>query len=340
MTTTLSGRRVTPTARLITPADADHDVWLTARRGGIGSSDIAAVLGLSKYGNALSVYHDKRGSLPLEGDDSEPALWGRAIEDTVAREWCRRNRSFGRRVGLVAHTERPWQRCTLDRRIVECPLSAEREACALEIKCRSAFKAGQWRAGIPDDVLAQVLWQADVTGFDHVHAACLIGGNDYRQFVIRVADYEATIDDLRAAGAHLWEQIQAGRPPVLDRDADPDPLIDLYRRLHPDRQGLVRIDRDGDAQNALGDYCEAAADESAAKKAKKQAHARLLGHLGGAYMAVLGDKPAYSIEQSSKSTPDLARLREEFPEAYAACVVEKTHDRLSIPDAVRKEYAR
>ena len=184
-----AGRRVTPTGRLILPADADRAAWLTARRQGLGSSDMAAVLGISRYGNALSVYHDKTGGLPLEGDDSEPALWGRAIEDTVAREWARRNRSVVRRVGLVANVDRPWQMCTLDRRVLECPLADGRERCAVEIKCRAAFKAGQWRTGCPDDVLAQTLWQADVCGYDHIHVGVLIGGNDYRQFVVRVADH-------------------------------------------------------------------------------------------------------------------------------------------------------
>lgn len=33
-------------------------------------------------------------------------------------------------------------------------------------------------------------------------------------------------------------------------------------------------------------------------------------------------------------------LREEFPDAYAACVSTTTHDRLSIPRAVRQEHAR
>ena len=122
-----AGRRVTPTGRLILPADADRADWLTARRAGIGSSDIAAILGISRYGNALSVYHDKTGGLPLESDDSEPALWGRLNEETVAREWARRNRSWVRRVGLVQNIDRPWQMCTLDRRVLECPLADGRE---------------------------------------------------------------------------------------------------------------------------------------------------------------------------------------------------------------------
>lgn len=334
-----AGRRVTPTARLILPATADREQWLTARRRGIGSSDLAAILGLSSYGNELTVYYDKRGELPLENDDSEPALWGRSLEENVAREWARRNRTFGRRVGLVANIDRPWQMCTLDRRILQCPIN-QGEQCALEIKCRHQMKAPMWRKGCPDDVLAQTLHQADVCGFDHMHVAVLIGGNDYRQFTVRVADHAQLVLDLRAAAGDLWARIQTGRPPVMSADADPGPLLDLYKRLHPERSGTVHIDRDGDAQDALADYLDAGAQESAAKKRKAAAYARMLAALGNAEMAVMGDKPAYSIEQSSKETPDVKRLRERWPEAYEDCVTDKTFDRLSIPSYVRKEHAR
>ena len=44
-----AGRRVTPTGRLILPATADRADWLTARRSGIGSSDVPAILGLVDY---------------------------------------------------------------------------------------------------------------------------------------------------------------------------------------------------------------------------------------------------------------------------------------------------
>jgi putative phage-type endonuclease len=333
------GRRVTPTARLILPANADREQWLTTRRRGIGSSDLAALLGLSRYGNELTVYYDKRGELPLETDDSEPALWGRSLEENVAREWARRNRTFGRRVGLVSNIDRPWQMCTLDRRVLNCPIN-QGEQCALEIKCRDKMKAPMWRKGCPDDVLAQTLHQADVCGFDHMHVAVLIGGNDYRQFTVWTRDYEQLTADLRAAAGELWQRVVDGRPPALTGDMDPGPLLDLYKRLHPERSGVVHIDRDGDAQDALADYLDACATASAAEKAKKAAHARMLAALGGAEMALMGDRPAYSIEQSSRETADIKRLRERWPEAYEECVADKTFDRLSIPTYVRKEHAR
>ncbi|RYJ29393.1 recombination-related protein [Streptomyces sp. L-9-10] len=333
-----AGRRVTPTGRLILPADADRADWLTARRNGLGSSDLAAILGISRYGNALSVYHDKTGGLPLENDDSEPALWGRAIEDTVAREWARRNRSVVRRVGLVANVDRPWQMCTLDRRVLECPLATERERCAVEIKCRDKMKAPMWRKGCPDDVLAQTLWQADVCGYDHVHVGVLIGGNDYRQFVVRVADHQQLIEDLRAAGERAWQQIVTRRPPVLPHDADPDVLLDLYEQLHPARNGAVDLTRDGDAQDALSEYLEAHTAETEAGRRKKTAKAVMISALGGADQAMVLDRTFYSLDEQSREYVDTERLAERWPDAYADCVEDRVSRRLNIPRAIREEH--
>lgn len=336
-----AGRRVTPTGRLILPADAGKREWLEARRRGIGSSDMAAILGLSRYGNELTVYHDKRGILPLESDDSEPAYWGRANEASVADRWTMANRTVTRRVGLIANTERPWQMCTLDRRVLECPLPAhEREKCALEVKCRDKMKAPMWRKGVPDDVLAQTLHQADTCGYDHLHVALLIGGNDYRQFTVFRSEHEQLILDLRAAAGDLWTHVLEGRAPTLTGEEDPGPLLDLYRKLHPERAGLVHLDRDFDAQEAMYEYVAAAAAESAEKKNKERAKARLVGALGPAQAAYAGDRLLFSMEPTSKEWCDIARLREQFPEAYAACVEDRDSDRINIPAAVRKEYTR
>ncbi|WP_018386397.1 YqaJ viral recombinase family nuclease [Wenjunlia vitaminophila] len=350
MTTTLragatmapaAGRRVTPTGRLILPADADRDLWLTARRSGIGSSDMAAILGLSRHGTIQTVYHDKRGNLPLDGEDSEPAYWGRANEDKVARRWAADNRSVIQRVGLVANEIRLWQMCTLDRRVMECPLTpGSREKCALEVKCRDKMKAPMWRKGCPDDVLAQVLWQIDVCGYDHLHVAVLLGGNDYRRFTVRRDEHEDVIADLRAAGQQVWDRIVAGDPPPVTGDEPPGPLLDLWEDLHPERAGVVHLDRDLEAQDALADYLDAVADEREAKARKKRLKAKLVERLGDADTAILGDRLAYSWDTSSTEHVDHARLREEFPDAYAACVSDRTARRLNIPRRLREEHTR
>jgi predicted phage-related endonuclease len=100
-----TGRRVTPTGRLILPATADRTDWLTARRSGIGSSDVPAILGLIHQNPPLKVYYDKTGH---DVDDAgEAAYWGNAHEENVARRWAMQNRSVIRRIGLVAHVDHP-----------------------------------------------------------------------------------------------------------------------------------------------------------------------------------------------------------------------------------------
>jgi putative phage-type endonuclease len=340
-TSPAAGRRVTPTGRLILDHTAPRHVWLDARRQGLGSSDIAKTLNLTGFGTPQQVFHDKLGHLPHDDDFSEPAHFGVLFEDPLARDWARRNRTVVEPVGIIANESDAWQMCTLDRLCTECPLDRSvRSLCALEVKTRNAFVSKLWRQGPPDDVLAQVLWQILVTGLDHIHVVCLIGGQDYRQYTVRRDEHLKLVAYINAEASRLWnEHILTRREPPFTGEEAPGALVDLYERLHPDRDGVVVLDRDGDAHDAMSEYVGAVARESAAKKEKALAKAKLLAALGGAQAALFQDRPFFSIEQSTKETPDLARLREEFPEAYRACVEDKTHDRIAIPPYVRKEFA-
>lgn len=333
--------RVTPTGRLVLPHTAPRDVWLDARRRGIGSSDLPAVMNLSGFKTPQTVYYDKRGQLPHDEEFSEAAHFGVLFEEPLARDWARRNRTVVEPIGLIANVDEPWATSTLDRLCTECPLDrSQRSLCALEVKTRNAYVAKLWRQGPPDDVLAQVLWQILVTGLDHIHVVCLIGGQDYRQYTVRREDHVKLVAYLHAEASRLWhEHIVPGRPPAVTGEEPPDALLDLYDRLHPDRDGVVVVDRDLDVVDAMTEYMEASALESEGKRRKKAAKAKLLEALGGAQAAVRQDRPFFSIEQSHRKTPDLARLAEEFPEAYRACVADVAHDRIAIPKYVREEFA-
>lgn len=339
-------RRVTPTAALVLPASADRSDWLAARREGLGSSDIASVMGVSAYGHsALRVFHEKRGNLPFDNDISEPALWGNVMEEPVAREWARRNRTVIRRVGLVCHVEHRWMMCTLDRRCTECPLNPDvHESCALEIKTRSAYVAGRWRHGVPDDVLAQVLWQIAVTGYEHIHVMVLIGGNDPRQFTVRRSEHERTIADITKVASRFWhDSVQAGSPPPIAENDDPDDLIDLYGSLHSDRDGFVDLDADMAAYDDMRDYVTLGLQESEISKQRKVIQARLIARLNSAEAAVMDNRIAYTYAKSSRRYVDMEALAEGWPEAYAACVrtggKSGTDRRLNISSDFRKELA-
>jgi putative phage-type endonuclease len=324
-----AGRKVTPTGRLILPADADRADWLAARRSGIGSSDVPAILGLVDYTPPLKVYYDKLGR---DVDDAgEAAYWGTVNEANVADRWAMQNRSVIRRVGLVAHQDHPHRMTTLDRRVTECPLDSDEQApCALEIKTRSAFKSAQWHTGAPDDVTAQVLWQIIVNGYEHMHYAVLIGGNDYHQGTIRADQYTDVMADITTAVDYFWtEHVQAEVPPAPTGDGDA--LTRLFRRLHPTRSGAVDIDRHDDALDALLDYGTHQRAESAAKKAKAAAKARMIAALDDAQSALIGGERAYSLEPSNAAPRvDFEQLAERWPDAYEACVKANPTERIDI----------
>ncbi|TLQ43455.1 YqaJ viral recombinase family nuclease [Streptomyces marianii] len=332
-----AGRRVTPTGRLILPATADRDAWLTARRSGIGSSNVPAILGLVEKKPPLTVYYDKTGH---DVDDAgEPAYWGNVNEEPVARTWAMRNRSVIRRIGLVAHVDHPHWMTTLDRRVTECPLSEDEQApCALEVKTRSAFKSAQWHSGAPDDVTAQVLWQIIVNGYEHMHYAVLIGGNEYHQGTIRADQYTDVMADITTAVDRFWfEHVQAQVPP--EPTGDGDALTSLFRRLHPTRSGTVDIARHDDALDALADYNRHQRAESAAKKAKSAAKARMIAALDGAQEAQIAGERAYSLEPSNAAPRvDLELLAERWPAAYEACVKANPTERIAIAAQYKGDF--
>jgi putative phage-type endonuclease len=326
---TTTGRRVTPTAVRLLPADADRDTWLTARRAGIGSSDVASILGASDYATAVHVYRDKRGQ--LVDDAGEAALWGHLLEEPVAREWARRQRSVIQRVGLVAHHEEPWRMATLDRRVLECPLDRSvRTACALEVKCRSAFKAHRWRTDVPDDVLAQTVWQMAVTGYDHIHVAVLLGGNELKLTVVeRDPKLEAFV--LGEVRRFRDEHLLPGVEPDWDL-SKAQALIDMDSLMHPDRVGEIDLSEIGE----VIEYAERSAAKSAAEKALKESSATLRRLANGARTVKFADELAYEYGPVTKRHCDFDQLKQRWPEAYEACVTSKTHDQIRIAKEFRQ----
>ncbi|GAA2681859.1 YqaJ viral recombinase family nuclease [Actinoplanes palleronii] len=324
-----TARRVTPTAVRVLAADADRDTWLAARRAGIGSSDVAAILGVADRNTAVHVYRDKRGE--LVDDAGEAALWGNLLEEPVAREWARRQRSVVQRVGLIAHVDEPWRMATLDRQVLECPMDRSvKTRCALEVKCRSAFKAHRWRSDIPDDVLAQVTWQLAVTGYDHIHVAVLLGGNEMKMAVVeRDEALEAYV--VGAARRFRDEHLLAEVEPDWDL-SKAQALIDMDSLMHVDRVGELDLTEIGE----VIEYAERSAAKSAADKALKESSATLRRLAAGARTVKFADELAYEYGDVTKRTCDFDVLKARWPEAYEAVVTEKTHQQIRIASAFRQ----
>lgn len=308
------GRKITPTGVLITDAEPETPEWFAARREGITGTDLPKILGLTKYGNALSVWLDKRGE--LDDEAGEAALWGQILEDAVAQEWARRNETTVIDVGVIRHSAQPWRRVSLDRLVDECPDGDG--PCALEIKTRSAFVADRWRDGIPDDVLAQTAWGLSVTGLHHHHVACLLGGQRLQSYrVERDPKLEKYLLD---AARPVWQAVTEGVPPEAHPDSE-GVLLDLLDRLYSKRAGEREIDAEK-ARPWLDQYAEGAELTKRGDALKVQAKTALVQLLDDGDTGVIDGAPVFTYRaptpKDTLTAANLRALREASPEVYDA----------------------
>jgi putative phage-type endonuclease len=320
---------------LLLPHDAPREDWLRMRATGIGSSDIAAIVGASEYRHVQHIWYDKTGALPLDDDAGEAALWGTLFEDQVAAEWARRNHSAVEPIGIVHSVDNRAWLCSLDRRVTVCPLNRDQvKVCALEVKTRNAYVAGDWNRSIPDDVHAQAAWQMVVTGFDHIHVACLIGGQELRQYVVRHDD--EIQHGLVQAAVNFWEMVQKRYMPSAPAEFNhPEYTVDLLNRVYPDRDGVVEVSK-LDAMAVIEQYDSASEVIKQMTRVKNQAKADMLEMLGGKVYATVDGYEVFNYKPRRQAPAvDLDQLAERWPDAFEACVSEKSGPVISIKKAGR-----
>lgn len=190
----------------------NREEFLAQRRKGIGGSDIAAVLGLSKWKTPYEVWKDKLG-LSTPTPDNEAMLWGRELEPVIRQQYAERT---GREVitpsKMLVHKEHPFlianlDGFTTDNRIVEI---------------KTARLANEWGEPGTDEVpiayLLQVQHYMLVTGFEVADIAVLISGSDYRQYEIK-ADKELH-DMLIDEAVQFWRCVETETPPAPVSYAD------------------------------------------------------------------------------------------------------------------------
>lgn len=309
----------TPAGYVVTTAAPETDEWFAARRGGITGTDLPKILGYSKYGNALAVWMDKRGEL----DDvaGEAAAWGHILEDPVAQEWARRNDTSVLPIGVLANIEAPWMRASLDRVVTDCPDDTNRRnSCGLEIKTRSAFKADEWRDGMPDSVLAQVAWGRIVSGLDHMHVAALIGGQ--RLVAFRYDRDDVLEEYLVRAAQPVWTAVEEGLAPEAHPDAD-GVLLDLLDQVYRTHEGNREIPAAA-AEEWLAQYADGGDLEKRGKALKTEAKTALVQLLGDGATGVVNEVPVFTYKpdpaKDTVTADALRAFKAAEPEQYSALV--------------------
>lgn len=148
---------------------SSHDEWLAARDKGIGASEVGAILGLSPYETAFSLWLKKTNQVPRE-PENEAMLMGHMLEDVVAKRW---EMETGEKVIkasaadiIYVHQEHDFLRATPDRIVRGRKKLLECKTTVTSIEAED----------IPAHWQAQVIYQMYVTGIHDADIAWLVQG--------------------------------------------------------------------------------------------------------------------------------------------------------------------
>jgi putative phage-type endonuclease len=312
-------RTLTPTATLIAAHPPHTPGWYETRRHGIGSSDVAAILGRNPHRSAHDVYLDKLG-VPEPGSGNLEAIYfGQLLEPVVADEFARRaSAEYGREIrvleveGTLAHVDRPWQRANLDRLVVE----DSAPAAVLECKTTGLRLAGEWQdEQVPEHALLQVHHQLAVTGFEHGYLAALIGG---QRFTWRRVDWDEWLCEyITRECERFWhEHVLARVPPPPDAS---QACRRALARTYPEAEPGKVVDLDEDMRRWVVRLRNAVELEKLAKVKREEAENHLIDAMGEAEVARLGGREVLTYRNEPRRILDHAALKANHREVYDAC---------------------
>lgn len=274
MTTTLP---TPPAGRLIGYFEPGSPEWHAARANGIGGSEISAVLGLSPYESAFSLWHRKQGNVsPV--DETPQMYWGKKHEPTICAEFTERHPELlVLPSGTYAANEHSWWIANPDR------LGFTADGDLEVIEAKTAYDDFEWGEEGTDDIpvhyKAQVRWYCAALGARRARIAVLIGLSDYREYIVEPDDSDTAL--MRDRGQAFMDSIAAGIAPPIDGHTA------TYQAVKEIPDGMEDVDIEIDI--ALRNRYFAALDAfKTAEEEKRHASGLVLNEIGTGRRAVAG----------------------------------------------------
>ena len=159
---------------------------LKKRKEGIGGSDVAPILGLSKFRTAVDIWVDKlTDKAPEEPRPDDPKTsrmyWGKAFEPEIFNAYADRTCNdtvSGKEIEQLKHKEFPWLIANIDGFAFDGENNGEK--ILVEVKnCDYASDEAwgdEWTDVIPVEYMLQVQHYLNVTGLQRAHIAARING--------------------------------------------------------------------------------------------------------------------------------------------------------------------
>ena len=189
-------------------ATPNKEEWKKLRHKYVGGSDAAAIVGLSPFSSAYSLWAEKTDRVPpFEGNLTTEV--GTYLEDFVAKKF---EEETGKKVRRENHSilndKYPWAIANVDRVVVG-------EDAGLEIKTTSELNTKSFKNGeYPSQYYAQCVHYIAMTGKQRWYLAVLIGNKEFKWFTIERDEGE--IAALMAAEEEFWKHVKDNTPPEAD----------------------------------------------------------------------------------------------------------------------------
>ncbi len=294
------------------------------RKAFIGSSDIAALCGLSEFANAHDIWLEKTGRL-VEGNGSAAAEMGNDLEGAVLSMF---ERERGIKVVRNIWLERETIFCAnLDGAICDSDqLTKGFPNAVLEpVEAKSTGYQEFWGkegAEIPPVVLCQVAWQMMVIGAHCERGWVPVLFPGYKKFDFKIFPVERTksvnelIEVLVEQAFAFWKLVESDTPPE-----NLTPHLPTLKRVRREAETVISLD--DEAAEEWAKFERARERVSKWEATKEQRYARLVTMLGASEAGRLPDGRMLTyMEQSGARHCDFDLLQAEAPELYKRLVTQ------------------
>jgi len=280
----------------------------------LGSSDCAAILGISPWDTKLKVYYEKIGALSTaENSAAQEKIFrrGKLLEPVVLQmlqdecDW----------VNIVRRGQR-YRHPNYD--FIAAEIDAEHEDNGQIINIEAKSVGNKWAAkdwgksgdadNIPNYYIAQIMHALWVTGRQKCLAAAWVGGlDDFRYYTIE--RNEELISIIAKAELDFWHNhILTKTPPA------PSTLGDINNYFNHSNGLTCEVNKE--TLSLIEQYRAAKENEGQAKKIADNLKAQLACELKENEGFTYGDKLILSFKSHSMNRLDNAALKEAHPDIY------------------------
>lgn len=262
----------------------------------IGGSDIAAVLGKSRYKTPYRLWCEKTGLIENKIQNLEAVEMGTKLEQFVAELFAgKTNKTVRRAPKGYQHPDYPYMVAHVDRLITG---SDE----LLECKTCSAYKLDEWQNAIPQEYVLQVMWYLGITGRKRGWIACLIGG---QKFDYKVIEFDPELFDIMVDKAkEFWDMVQNNIAPLIMPDDD-----ETLAEIHPKHTDDLIDAQEFNERAAYLQELKMHRDEI--NKEIKEIETELKAKIGD-NLGILTDKYQITWKNQNSRKLDTDRLKEEI----------------------------